>query len=65
MIIRHELQRNRHFLREETVTTIALNALFSYLQSKGYKCTKATTLYNIYELPHRTAGAISQCAAGS
>lgn len=27
MIIRHELQRNRHFLREETVTTIALNAL--------------------------------------
>ena len=40
-------------------------ALLSYLHSKGYKCTKATALYNVYELPPSPAGAISQCAAGS
>lgn len=40
-------------------------ALLSYLHSKGYRCTKATALYNVYELPPSPAGAISQCAAGS
>lgn len=41
------------------------SALLHYLHSKGYRCTRETPLYNIYELDLSPTGAISQCAAES
>lgn len=41
-------------------------ALLHYLHSKGYRCTKKTPLYNIYEeAAPSPADALSRCAAGS